>query len=81
MTPTKEQINLALASQVRAGMALRSVTIAELADRLGWPESTINRIRGGADLQVSKLYQLADALDLDPVKMIEDALAEAKKAQ
>ena len=80
VTPTKEQINRALAAQVRAGMALRDMTIAELATRTGESESTINRIRAGADVQVSKIYAIASALDLDPVRMLEDALTEAQKS-
>jgi len=77
--PTKEQINDALAAEIRAGLARRKMTVLELAERTGISESTMMRITKGADIQLSKLYLIADALKLSPVKMVQNAVQEAER--
>jgi transcriptional regulator with XRE-family HTH domain len=78
--PTKQQINDALAAEIRAGLARRDMTVADLAEKTDISFSTMLRITNGADLQVSKLYLIADALKLSPVKMVQAAVAEAERA-
>lgn len=79
MKPTKQQINDALAAEIKAGLARRDMSVRELAQRTGISFSTMLRITNGADLQVSKLYLIADVLQLNPVKLVEAAVAEAER--
>jgi len=55
------------------------MTVLELAERTGISESTMMRITKGADIQLSKLYLIADALKLSPVKMVQNAVQEAER--
>lgn len=77
--PTKQQINDALAAEIKAGLARRDMSVRELAQRTGISFSTMLRITNGADLQVSKLYLIADVLQLNPVKLVEAAVTEAER--
>lgn len=49
------------------------ITQVELADRLGKPQSFVSKVeRGERRLDVVEFCQVAEALDLDPAKLLQD---------
>lgn len=54
--------------QLRNERQRKSLSQVELAQRLGVPQSQINRIEhGGSDIRLSTLLEMAHALGLEPV--------------
>ena len=59
-----------LAAKVRAARRAKALTQKELGQRVGLPQSHISKIeKGGVDLQLSSLMEIARALDLE-VKLV-----------
>lgn len=75
---TKEAINRALAAEIRAAAGRADISLAEVGRRTGISEPTMQRIAKGADLQVSKLYLISDALGVSPTALVEAAVAAAE---
>lgn len=78
MPVTKESINRALAAEIRAAIARADLSLAEVGRRAGISEPTMQRIAKGADVQVSKVYMICDALGVSALSLFEAAAAVAE---
>lgn len=78
MPVTKESINRAIAAEIRAAVGRADLTLAEVGRRTGISEPTMQRIAKGADIQVSKLYLIADALNVSALQLLDDAVTAAQ---
>jgi transcriptional regulator with XRE-family HTH domain len=76
---TKDSINVALGREIKAAYVREGMTAEQVASKAGFSVGTMTRILGGADIPVSRLYLIADAIGVSPVKLVEDAVARAER--
>ena len=70
-TPTER-----VAATVRAELGRRSMSQLDLSARTGIQRSTLNRkVTGQTQITIADLFVIADALDVAPSYLIEDARA------
>lgn len=75
---SKEDINRAVAAELRAAKGVAKLPVRVLVERTGIPTATLNRLLNGErDIKVSQLYALTDALNVSPVKLVERAVQRA----
>lgn len=72
-------INVQIGQRLAAWRQAAGLTIRELADRLGWPHTTLGNYESGRRaLPIARLYDIARALDRVPaVLLVEDTSAAA----
>jgi transcriptional regulator with XRE-family HTH domain len=74
-----EDINQALAAELRAAKGAAKLSVRVLVERSGLATATLNRmLNGERDIKVSQLYLLADALGVSPVQLVERAVERAR---
>ena len=81
MPASKDAINQALGREIKAAYVREGMTAEQVAAAAGFSVNTMTRILAGADLPVSRLYAIADAIGTDPVKLVEAAVARAERDQ
>lgn len=60
-----------LGQRIAAARIAAGLTLQELADRLGWPLSTLNNYEiGRRALHVTRLYAIAEALGRSPATLL-----------
>ena len=80
MDGRSKRIDRALGAEIRAQRARRDWTRAELAERSGISESSIQRFESGQRaVTLANLVAIGEALRVDPRAMVESALREAGK--
>lgn len=79
MPATKSQINAALGREIKAAYIREGMTAEQVATAAGFSVNTMTRILNGAEIPVSRLYLIADAIGASPVKLVEDAVARAER--
>ncbi len=67
------RLSEATAAEVRAQLARKRISAAELGRRLGWTQSyTARRVDGRQPLDMDDLEQIADFLEIPPGRLIPD---------
>lgn len=80
MPISKEDLNRALASEIKAAYTREGMTAAQVAEAAGFSVGTMTRILAGEDLPVSRLYKIADAIPhVKAVDLVEAAVARAER--
>lgn len=79
MPATKDQINRALGREIKAAYIREGLTAEQVATKAGFSIGTMTRMLAGSDVPVSRLYLVADAIGVSPVKLVEDAVARAER--
>lgn len=65
--------NERVARRVRAARKRRGWTVAELADRLEWPESTLSNLEAAQwGWKLARVIEVAQALELHPSDLLTD---------
>jgi transcriptional regulator with XRE-family HTH domain len=65
------EIHVELGQRVTAWRTHAGLTIRELADRLGWPHTTLGNYESGRRaLPIARLYEIAAALDHAPATLL-----------
>jgi transcriptional regulator with XRE-family HTH domain len=72
MTSSRDhEIHIQLGQRVAAWRTSAGLTIRELADRLGWPHTTLGNYESGRRaLPIARLYEIAAALDHAPATLL-----------
>lgn len=78
MPATKSQINAALGREIKAAYIREGMTASQVAEAAGFSVNTMTRILNGAELPVSRLYLIADAIGVSPIKLVEAAVRKAE---
>lgn len=78
MPATKSQINAALGREIKSAYIREGMTAGQVAEAAGFSINTMTRILNGAELPVSRLYLIADAIGVSPIKLVEDAVRRAE---
>lgn len=69
----------AAAAELRAAQARAQLTDTALAERSGIPVVTLRRyLKGTRDTPASALFKIADALDISPGSLLDDAAKHLK---
>jgi hypothetical protein len=79
---TKEEINRALAAEIKAAYIREGMTAAQVAEQAGFSTGTMTRILAGEDLPVSRLYMIASVIpnpDVTALSLAEAAVARAER--
>lgn len=79
MPATKEQINRALGREIKAAYVREGMTAEQVATAAHFSTGTMTRILAGADIPVSRLYLIADAIGVSPVSLVEAAVKRAEQ--
>lgn len=67
------EINMQVGQRVAAWRISAGLTIRELADRLGWPHTTLGNYESGRRaLSIARLYEIAAALGHAPATLLVD---------
>lgn len=73
------EVNTYLANAVRSQRAIRHWTQADLAERLGWAQSSVSATEVGRKiLRMDEVFELADAFDIPVFLMFRDAPRELR---
>lgn len=79
MEISKDDINQALAAEIRAAKGAAKLPVRVLVERSGIATATLNRILNGErEIKVTQMYLLADALGVAPAHLIERAVQRAE---
>lgn len=80
MPATKEQLNRALASEIKAAYVREGMTASEVAEKAGFSVGTMTRLMAGQEIPVSRLYLIADAIPhVTVLALIESAIVRAER--
>lgn len=72
----------AVAAELRAERGAKQLTVAEVADRSGIPEVSLQRyLSGKRDLATSKFAAIALALEVDPGEILDRATKRVEREQ
>lgn len=71
----KSAVNKALGNEVRVWRTRRGLSRAALAEKTGLQRTQLARIENNErDMSLSQLFQIAWALDVDPERIVRDAV-------
>lgn len=70
---TVNTLNATVAGNIRAEMGRQQLSQTELAERLDWTRSSLSELLAErTHITLSKLEQIADVLEVDPAKLLND---------
>lgn len=77
-----DPVTAAIARRLKAAKDASPYTVRSLANESGLGQSTIQRyLDGTRDMRVPDLYLLCRILGIDPVQLVDDAIADAEEGR